>query len=268
MRCDLCDFFRCADVIRFQSTHLHEVWRDNSFSLCIVWSFNPHTYMRCDFDDEPLKFCVPMFQSTHLHEVWHLNLWHITLVWKFQSTHLHEVWPLEPCFDAALWPFQSTHLHEVWPCGWFIYFYGEGFNPHTYMRCDTIIFYCFAYLKVSIHTPTWGVTRTAGLKPIAEIVSIHTPTWGVTIVNRATDTIDKFQSTHLHEVWLFISLRWYGSCEVSIHTPTWGVTSHQMPHASCCAVFQSTHLHEVWLGPVSLDYIVLSFNPHTYMRCD
>ena len=33
----------------FQSTHLHEVWRDNTWKRTVhKIGFNPHTYMRCD----------------------------------------------------------------------------------------------------------------------------------------------------------------------------------------------------------------------------
>ena len=56
---------------------------------------------------------------------------------------------------------------------------------------------------------------------------------------------EKFQSTHLHEVWLLNLFFKY-----------------------LVPMFQSTHLHEVW----PIEYIFsrwqLSFNPHTYMRCD
>ncbi len=60
------------------------------------------------------------------------------------------------------------------------------------------------------------------------------------------DKITKFQSTHLHEVWRFC---WF-------------------LRPLLFFLFQSTHLHEVWLGLTPLGCIVLSFNPHTYMRCD
>ena len=60
-------FVHCG---KFQSTHLHEVWRR---SCKTMWSYLS-------------------FQSTHLHEVWR----HYTLKCSrsvlFQSTHLHEVW--------------------------------------------------------------------------------------------------------------------------------------------------------------------------------
>ena len=123
---------------KFQSTYLHEVWPS---ALCrfdsLHWSFNPHTYMRCDLH---LRQTVHqgMFQSTHLHEVWllskrdaidltlvsiHTPTWGVTfsvvaynIYSRFQSTHLHEVWRDVSSRNATI----------------------AGFNPHTYMRCDCI----------------------------------------------------------------------------------------------------------------------------------
>ena len=99
--------------------------------------------------------------------------------------------------------------------------------------------------SVSIHTPTWGVTSEELSFPYPVYVSIHTPTWGVTSLIKSWLPTKSFQSTHLHEVWLcynFYNLRSF--------------------------VFQSTHLHEVWLLIFLIVFIIISFNPHTYMRCD
>ena len=144
----------------FQSTHLHEVWQiiqmgmDSVLKVSIhtptwgvtclnccggnipivsihtpTWgvtipniirqlffqSFNPHTYMRCDYgvsEDIDISY---VFQSTHLHEVWLIYIMTLSIEWKFQSTHLHEVW-------------------------------------HIYQRFHDL------RQRVSIHTPTWGVT--------------------------------------------------------------------------------------------------------------
>ena len=119
------------------------------------------------------------------------------------------------------------------------------FNPHTYMRCDHAYGVSYSDPYVSIHTPTWGVTRTT-LFALGE-------SWA-------------FQSTHLHEVWQELSTGWL-ACPVSIHTPTWGVTRDFVGnfrqdlvsiHTPTWGVtfetfgmlltllFQSTHLHEVW----------------------
>ena len=187
----------------------------------------------------------------------------------FQSTHLHEVWQTSGSKRGLQRTFQSTHLHEVWRIRLHGIKQTLRFNPHTYMRCDdAIIIHCSA-TRVSIHTPTWGVTAPS-LKSVAGSYT--------------------FQSTHLHEVWqsntqlmiyalgfnphtymrcdydrppikqaiLRFNPHTYMRCDdqglfrrdgeflVSIHTPTWGVTS------SCQWLLG-------WLW---------CFNPHTYMRCD
>ena len=120
-------------------------------------------------------------------------------------------------------------------------------------------------------------------------VSIHTPTWGVTRGNVPNQrTISRFQSTHLHEVWpckprllcqlLRFNPHTYMRCDgmnrktfrywlVSIHTPTWGVTNRYIRSGSPF-MFQSTHLHEVWQIARELFSLNHCFNPHTYMRCD
>ena len=105
------------------------------------------------------QITVIWFQSTHLHEVWPTWIIALYMSWcfnphtymrcdlemlksltkfiMFQSTHLHEVWHCPPCFPQFWQMFQSTHLHEVWHDDNLRLVY-EG--------------------KVSIHTPTWGVT--------------------------------------------------------------------------------------------------------------
>ena len=103
------------------------------------------------------------------------------------------------------------------------------------------------------------------------LVSIHTPTWGVTVFFYFFNGRYRFQSTHLHEVWLRVLHLRYMFLYVSIHTPTWGVTF--CSHPSCdhfivsihtptwgvtwlhnnrtgIGMFQSTHLHEVWRAPI------------------
>ena len=60
----------------------------------------------------------------------------------------------------------------------------------------------FTRIRVSIHTPTKGVTRDLGKKLLTPSVSIHTPTKGVTEIQHEVTSVD----------------------DVSIHTPTKGVT--------------------------------------------
>ncbi len=56
-----------------------------------------------------------------------------------------------------------------------------SFNPHTHAGCDEFFSLFIERQKVSIHTPTQGVTD--GFSNLIEIVlvSIHTPTQGVTL---------------------------------------------------------------------------------------
>ena len=76
-----------------------------------------------------------------------------------------------------------------------------------------------------------------------------------------------FQSTHLHEVWLFLD--W-------VHTLLFGFNPHTYMRCDISLLiitwfklrFQSTHLHEVWLSWPDRVTLYESFNPHTYMRCD
>ena len=71
------------------------------------------------------------------------------------------------------------------------------------MGRDSLKFNKIYILRVSIHTPVWGVT--CGLVECLGRfgrVSIHTPVWGVTDVPNWDEE----------------------ASEVSIHTPVWGVT--------------------------------------------
>ena len=149
----------------------------------LLISFNPHTYMRCDFW---FDFVFPKIQCVSIHTpTWgvtercfviklsravsiHTPTWGVTKliitiihILKFQSTHLHEVWQLLTICATAQVKFQSTHLHEVW----------------------RLVFHLLPPLFVSIHTPTWGVTACFLHICCCFFVSIHTPTWGVTLMH-------------------------------------------------------------------------------------
>ena len=164
----------------FQSTHLHEVW-----PFCDKIKINPN-----------------QFQSTHLHEVWrhsadfgktfnevsiHTPTWGVTLrgtrEYAYPRVSIHTpTWGVTYSKDqnSADIVFQSTHLHEVWHYQATKFLRHRCFNPHTYMRCD----------------------EDAKTVDLATFVSIHTPTWGVTGKAVYLLSINEFQSTHLHEVWL------------------------------------------------------------------
>ena len=88
--------------------------------------------------------CIsPLFNKYHYVSI-HTPTWGVTQSDK--PFYIHSKW------------FQSTHLHEVWLLGQRPRPFRCRFNPHTYMRCDPFGFLLFLTLKVSIHTPTWGVT--------------------------------------------------------------------------------------------------------------
>ena len=252
MRCDGCNNYWGWSG-KFQSTHLHEVWRRCKRSVRFLYGFNPHTYMRCDSKKDWRRVSFPcfnphtymrcdssvtgifrhlsvsihtptwgvtfvdennvvygMFQSTHLHEVWLGGYQQKWTMYMFQSTHLHEVWLQELHKHRQTSGFQSTHLHEVWLTDYNSKVLIPSFNPHTYMRCDYEVYLYTRRQRVSIHTPTWGVTTFT-----ARNLHIH-----------------RFQSTHLHEVWHIVS-------------STSGIYGK----------FQSTHLHEVWLTSVHCSFL-------------
>ena len=141
----------------FQSTHLHEVWHKlGTVSSCLA-SFNPHTYMRCDLRDI----------RSH------------SFAWVSIHTPTWGVTEKAPTWNTYQ-KFQSTHLHEVWQRTFSLLSSRSSFNPHTYMRCDNLVAALIYACKVSIHTPTWGVTVYYAYNWAYPSVSIHTPTWGVT----------------------------------------------------------------------------------------
>ena len=104
-----------SGLTSFQSTHLHEVWLRLCTYLRALKCFNPHTYMRCDA-------IIPSISS-------------------FRNVSIHTpTWGVTPHYTnlGISGAFQSTHLHEVWPIGLVHLLIVGGFNPHTYMRCDSL----------------------------------------------------------------------------------------------------------------------------------
>ena len=190
-----------VSFVVFQSTHLHEVWLNFYILRAYFWSFNPHTYMRCDSPALTLHCWSCSFNPhTYMRCDTFRSYW-ASSVFMFQSTHLHEVWHGQQAADAEY----------------------KRFNPHTYMRCDQSTICTNQHWTVSIHTPTWGVTLFTSYLLLSTMfqsthlhevwqtstsnrarsrqVSIHTPTWGVTRRIPPVLSIGQFQSTHLHEVW-------------------------------------------------------------------
>ena len=150
------------------------MWLNFYILRAYFWSFNPHTYMRCDSMMSPFWQRILQFQSTHLHEVWHQQRSHPLSMRSFNPhTYMR-------CDTTKI--LQDATIHS--------------FNPHTYMRCDLEREYLDKVQEVSIHTPTWGVTRRYHPKKSNK----------------------QFQSTHLHEVWLEYELQIESTSSFNPHT--------------------------------------------------
>ncbi len=155
-----------------------------------------------------IVFNAVRFQSTHLHEVRRTKPTFIIWLNEFQSTHLHEVRLRRNGSYILFAVFQSTHLHEV----------------RQVEELQGLL-----VRKVSIHAPTRGATSDIIAAYMLSNVSIHAPTRGATpqgldfaishkrfnprtytrcdlkfSVSRFTAI--EFQSTHLHEVRLLLSI--------------------------------------------------------------
>jgi len=77
--------------------------------------------------------------------------------------------------------FQSTHPRGVRQFSILFAHYTERFNPRTHVGCDSAARGILkSAIRVSIHAPTWGATRTETGFLMNSYVSIHAPTWGAT----------------------------------------------------------------------------------------
>ena len=142
--------------------------------------------------------------------------------------------------------FQSTHPRRVWLIYHFLHFRTECFNPHTHAGCDDVTVYFSVSAKVSIHTPTQGVTQSITSTKLIKIVSIHTPTQGVTLASYSL-------------FW------WYTSFNPHTHA---GCDKEIWMRSLRNGLFQSTHPRRVWLMEYFHNTRVIGFNPHTHAGCD
>ena len=188
----------------FQSTHPRRVWLNSWTILAVAVDVSIHTPTKGVTCIQGWAIGAGMFQSTHPRRVWpsqlhHTKAWgqfqstHPRRVWlndrlrtelrrRFQSTHPRRVWLRLQRLPMAICKFQSTHPRRVWP-----------FSPYYCNRMQR---------KVSIHTPTKGVTNGPCTMPL----------------------LQEFQSTHPRRVWHSLFSYPLNLIYVSIHTPTKGVT--------------------------------------------
>ena len=146
----------------------------------------------------------------------------------------------------------------------------RSFNPHTHEGCDEEIpLLLCARKRVSIHTPTKGVTASIGTTPHHSFcfnphthegcdlmslpstircpsVSIHTPTKGVTRPLGCNEC----------------------GYKVSIHTPTKGVTFNFVLAHILYLVSIHTPTKGVTQKVKPMSVSITSFNPHTHEGCD
>ena len=152
-------------------------------------------------------------------------------------------------WQEKMWGF-NPHTHAGCDCITLSRSYriAHGFNPHTHAGCDSTKAPPKPSIKVSIHTPTQGVTMAQARASMINAVSIHTPTQGVTFpidtelilylfcFNPHTHAgCDNFQVHAVQNLDSF-NPHTHAGCDhqnkvnlrmmrVSIHTPTQGVTA-------------------------------------------
>ena len=189
-------------LVLFQSTHPRRVWQTTAAKYKSLLTVSIHTptkgvtckYLQIDRFTQvsihtPTKgvtgsiaqaVVFRLFQSTHPRRVWrgfkgkaylcitvsiHTPTKGVT---DFHDEDYYDVW------------FQSTHPRRVWLSKSLSSNIILSFNPHTHEGCDSINLNYMFMDKVSIHTPTKGVTRILSL----------------------TLLLSRFQSTHPRRVWL------------------------------------------------------------------
>ena len=187
-------------VSRFQSTHPRRVWPSARSFLIFIPGFNPHTHAGCDS-------CILSYWTNnwcfnpHTHAGCDLNLllWMICLM--FQSTHPRRVWPYNSTPSTSGVSFQSTHPRRVWRLIRPILILIVSFNPHTHAGCDLwTYYYLWLWCCFNPHTHA-GCDKTNQTSIDINRVSIHTPTQGVTMFIIKTGIEYEFQSTHPRRVW-------------------------------------------------------------------
>ena len=164
--------------------------------------FNPHTHAGCDNVHNVSGASFPVSIHTPTQGVTFLYICNVFRICFNPHTHAGCDNPLP----------RLTRVHN-------------RFNPHTHAGCDSRSIIKITESKVSIHTPTQGVTMENQMLIQLFSVSIHTPTQGVTGRAARAASQEGF-NPHTHagcdfQVLPFVVI----GVLVSIHTPTQGVTS-------------------------------------------
>ena len=152
------------------------------------------------------------------------------------------------CFNANFFCF-NPHTHEG--CDWVLILkltLTFSFNPHTHEGCDDLSHRHMFTAQVFQSTHPRRVWRSATVGLSAKYkVSIHTPTKGVTRQTPYKHLLDLFQSTHPRRVWLSGNLTASDSSLFqSTHPRRVWLTVVVLLNPFW--LFQSTHPRRVWLS--------------------
>ena len=240
----------CALDRSFQSTHPRRVWLLAVHSQSLSTCFNPHTHEGCDSDVATSIMLRYEFQSTHPRRVWPKL---VCSIWRWTSSfnpHTHEGCDISLKLSFSSVSSFNPHTHEGCDKA-----FSESvrvppsFNPHTHEGCDSVSSFDKGLFRVSIHTPTKGVTFARAHNGRRWSVSIHTPTKGVTRNVSSLSQVSYRFNPHTHEGCDLLFMYYaanslcfnphtHEGCDylggkhvtmrqiVSIHTPTKGVTYH------------------------------------------
>ena len=156
--CDLQLSGSLCPIPAFQSTHPRRVWLIGKLVLVLlVIGFNPHTHAGCDCFS---NYFVSLWYSFNPHT--HAGCDACAKLAKAVSTvsiHTPTQGVTQPLKDRLIVPmFQSTHPRRVWPNVINRVNSKGSFNPHTHAGCDWGCERAGIHGRVSIHTPTQGVT--------------------------------------------------------------------------------------------------------------
>ena len=126
------------------------------------------------------------------------------------------------------------------------HWYCQSFNPHAYVRHDMQMGMLFLRQKMGFNPHAYVRHDYPAFRKVdRNFVSIHMPTWGMTKPFEWLKNHSMFQSTCLREAWPGAHLPWRPYSPVSIHMPTWGMTI-RLSVKWTVILFQSTCLREAW----------------------
>ena len=183
--------------------------------------FNPHTHAGCDNVHNVSGASFPVSIHTPTQGVTFLYICNVFRICFNPHTHAGCDNPLP----------RLTRVHN-------------RFNPHTHAGCDSRSIIKITESKVSIHTPTQGVTMENQMLIQLFSVSIHTPTQGVTgRAARAASQEGFNPHTHAGCDFIVFFSRQQPFC-FNPHTHAGCDGLKFMPSLNCF-VFQSTHPRRV-----------------------